>query len=62
MGRRKIQHVGEMLGEILIKAELPKRNGIRQYLFECQICGKQKRVSHSQYNQGSWNLCEHDAI
>jgi len=61
MGRKKIELVGEKLGYIEIISER-KVNGVRKLTLKCEICGVKKEIWYSQYCNGYWNVCGHDAL
>ena len=61
MGRQKKSKVGEKLGYITIISER-KLRGVKKFTLQCDICGAEKEIWHSQYNTGNWNVCEHDAL
>ena len=61
MVRKRTEHVGEKLGYITIISER-KARGYRVFKMRCDVCGAKKEVTHSQYNSGNWNVCEHDAL
>lgn len=61
MTRKKQEKIGEKLGYITIIDERRGR-GYRIFKMKCDLCGSEKEVTHSQYNSGSWDVCEHDAL
>jgi hypothetical protein len=61
LGRKKVEYLGKKLGVIKIIGDFQK-NGHRKFLLKCDICGSEKEIWYSQYANGNWNVCEHDAL
>lgn len=60
--RKKMNMIGYRMGKIFVSKELSRKSGHRRYILKCSICGKEKKVYHTQINSGLWNVCEHDTL